>query len=198
MDNLLLEVFTPQIKLDNRIYEAKGIAASDVFDQKITALHTELGELANNHRGFKYWSEDQEPRTEEIDSYERTYYSPSTWQPDFSKPIFKNPLLEEYVDGLHFVVSLGVDVGVNPHNPPSTRLRELEGVEQSFNYVHKCVSDLWSNIHFDFGNNRRSLWEKLYVHFMDLGKRLGFTDEQILEAYMEKNQVNHDRQNSHY
>lgn len=209
-----IKIFEAQATLDNHIYTEKGLAASDVFDKKITALNTEIGECANEWRVFKYWSEDQEPRSrkrvicEECVGSGNLYWDSNYVDTEYQhedcpdcKGVGKtiiNPLLEEYVDGLHFVISLGVDVGVNPHNPIQSRMRELETTEQSFNYIQKCVSDLWSNIHFDYGNNRRSLWEKLHVHYMDLGNRLGFTEEQIEAAYYDKNQINHERQNNSY
>ena len=49
----------------------------------------EIGELANEWRGFKFWSKDQEPRSKE----------PLTAR---GKPYY-NPLLEEYADVLHFI-----------------------------------------------------------------------------------------------
>lgn len=46
-------VFRERVKYDG----------DDRFDKLILALFTELGELANEWRGFKIWSKDQEPRT---------------------------------------------------------------------------------------------------------------------------------------
>src|SRR5699024_523818 len=53
-----------QKQLDYRIVKEHGLEGQDLLDKKILALQVELGELAQNWRGFKFWSEDQEPRTE--------------------------------------------------------------------------------------------------------------------------------------
>ncbi|WP_281393596.1 dUTP diphosphatase [Salicibibacter cibarius] len=49
----------------------------------------ELGECANEHRGFKYWSEDQEPRNK--------VFTMNPGENDQEAPLggYKNPLLEE-------------------------------------------------------------------------------------------------------
>jgi dimeric dUTPase (all-alpha-NTP-PPase superfamily) len=59
----------------------------------------ELGECANEWRGFKFWSVNQLPHTSAV----RT---PCMMEEDKE---YYNPLLEEYVDGLHFVLELGLD-----------------------------------------------------------------------------------------
>lgn len=56
----LKELFEMQKKLDEHIIEEKGLEGQDLLPKKILALQVELGELANEWRGFKFWSEDQE------------------------------------------------------------------------------------------------------------------------------------------
>src|SRR5690625_2283374 len=60
----LEELFKIQAELDKRIVEKHGLQNEDLLDKKILALQVELGELANEWRGFKFWSEDQKARTE--------------------------------------------------------------------------------------------------------------------------------------
>src|SRR5690625_2371786 len=57
----LQKLFETQKKLDERIVKEKGLEGKDLLDKKILALQVELGEIANEFRGFKFWSEDQEP-----------------------------------------------------------------------------------------------------------------------------------------
>src|SRR5690554_4282011 len=90
----LSKLFELQRQLDARIEkEHPRQDGEDRLAKKILALMVELGELANEWRGFKFWSEDQEPRTELWDDRLR----------------FHNPLLEEYVDCLHFLLSIGLE-----------------------------------------------------------------------------------------
>ena len=78
-------LFAIQKVLDDRILAEHGLEGSDLFVKKIIALHVELGELANETRSFKYWSK-KGPSPREI-------------------------ILEEFVDVLHFTLSLGIDLG---------------------------------------------------------------------------------------
>ncbi|OQP08284.1 dUTP diphosphatase, partial [Geobacillus thermoleovorans] len=72
----LQKLFEAQRELDEHIDKIHPREKTRL-EEKILALQTELGEIANEWRQFKFWSNDREPRTER--------------------------LLEEYVDGLHFV-----------------------------------------------------------------------------------------------
>ncbi len=59
----LTKLFELQSKLDEHIIKEKGLEGADLLSKKIRALQVELGQLAQNWRGFKFWSEKQEPRT---------------------------------------------------------------------------------------------------------------------------------------
>ena len=58
-----------------------------IVKRKMLALLVEIGELANETRCFKYWS--NKPASE------------------------RGVILEEYVDGLHFILSIGIDLGID-------------------------------------------------------------------------------------
>ena len=61
----LQKLFAAQAELDKHIYEQHPVEdGEDRLAKKILALQVELGECANEWRGFKYWSDDREPRTE--------------------------------------------------------------------------------------------------------------------------------------
>src|SRR5690625_3877257 len=125
----LSKLFKIQKQLDEKIVKEKGLEGQDLLDKKILALQVELGELAQNWRGFKFWSNDQEPRTQSkvvchvcnghggfvhTDEYQQAtepfeeclYCEGTGFQED------KNPLLEEYVDCLHFILSIGLELGM--------------------------------------------------------------------------------------
>lgn len=55
----LQKFFDTQKVLRDRI----GYNGEDRFEKLILALLVEIGECANEWRGFKFWSKDQEPRT---------------------------------------------------------------------------------------------------------------------------------------
>src|SRR5690625_3278853 len=121
----LAKLFEAQKELDERIVAEKGLEGQDLLDKKILALLVELGELAQNWRGFKFWSNDQEPRTELWDDRLR----------------FHNPLLEEYVDCLHFILSIGNEFDCS--NLVFTDFLHRENdITNQFKYVFYTVSSL--------------------------------------------------------
>src|SRR5690606_40144391 len=93
----LSKLFEMQRKLDEKILERfPHLRNEDLLPKKILALQVELGELCNCWRGFKFWSHDQKPRT--VKRIENRKHR-------------QNPLLEEYVDCLHFILSIAIELG---------------------------------------------------------------------------------------
>src|SRR5690606_34156375 len=63
----LSKLFEIQRNLDDHIErEHPRQPGEERLAKKILALQVELGELANEWRGFKFWSKDQEPRTDAV------------------------------------------------------------------------------------------------------------------------------------
>ena len=179
----LSKLFETQAKLDAHIVEKKGLQGQDLLDKKILALQVELGELANEWRGFKFWSEDQEPRTiicPECKGSGHVDYVEigcpvcrGTGQRD------RNPLLEEYVDCLHFILSIGNDLRKNKIIPRDISRTDLTF---AFNELFQVAGSL-TNV-----QNRETEYPWLIHEFINLGEMLGFTWEQIEQAYFEKKQ----------
>ena len=178
----LNELFEIQAKLDERIYkEHPPTEGEDRLAKKILALQVELGELANEWRGFKYWSTEQEPRTELWDERLR----------------FQNPLLEEYVDCLHFILSIGLELETTNIVIDS----DYTGADttETFIFAFETVIELANSIRDGNKSYIYQVYEELFNLFVGLGEKyLGFTWEQVEKAYIRKNQVNHERQESGY
>lgn len=133
----LTKLFETQAKLDEHIMqEHPELRGQNNLDWKLLALQVELGECANEWRGFKKWSKDQKPRTkverlcplcdgtgdENYENYVENLERGTTHEYmkcedcDGTGKIGElNPLLEEYVDCLHFILSVGIDLQV-PHD----------------------------------------------------------------------------------
>lgn len=175
----LTKLFEMQRELDERIVKEKGLEGKDLLPQKILALQVELGECANEWRGFKFWSKDQEPRTKKVLEDYLDGYRLET-----------NPLLEEYIDCLHFILSIGlIDdlyTYIGAFDPVTS-----ENITQAYNRVFMAVVDVSE----DFDTYE---YQMLLEFFFGLGKMLGFTWEQIEAAYIAKNEVNHNRQSTGY
>ena len=181
--------------LDDRIVAEKGLQGVDLLDKKILALLTELGELSNEYRGFKFWSEEQEPRTT---SMKLVSYEVNGELINKAEPY--NPLLEEYVDCLHFILSIGND---RPLNVGGFELLDKQVISHNINVytensITKQFNCIFKNI-TDYKNDyEQESYEGLILRFISLGEMLGFTTDQIEQAYFEKNKINHERQDTNY
>ena len=72
--------------LDERIVKEHGLEGKDLEENKILALLVEVNELANETRCFKHWST--------------------------KGPSEESVLFEEYVDSLHFFLSIANDISM--------------------------------------------------------------------------------------
>lgn len=204
----LSKLFEMQRKLDDRILdEHPELKRQDNLDWKILALQVELGECANEWRGFKKWSKDQEPRTKLFTwingagEIKKSYQDPRnlTEMEIFNAFKIKNPLLEEYVDCLHFILSIGLEMGFDYVDFE----KEIEGYNKSgVTFKDKTVTAQFINMfHFialleDYRG--RGNYSEMTICFIRLGEMLGFTMGEIEQAYLEKNEINHKRQANGY
>lgn len=214
----LQKMFEMQAELDRRIIREKGLEGRDLLPGLILALQVELAECANEWRGFKFWSENQEPnRTGYIDC-DVCVDQPGRYEVIHEGEILSLPcpkcegredvyvgdrLLEEYVDCLHFILSIGNLTKYSKNNDVNDLKRntlEASGV--------KAFLELFKEITFfneerkvsknTIGLTRIMIYERIFWKFNELGIALGFTPEQIEKAYMEKNAINHKRQQEGY
>ncbi|GIP55924.1 dUTP diphosphatase [Paenibacillus vini] len=197
----LTKLFEMQRVLDERIVKEKGLEGQDLLPQKILALQVELGECAQNWRGFKYWSKDQKPRTimehlcTECDGRGQTEDRFGIYDCEGcgGNPVIKtsNPLLEEYIDCLHFILSIGLVDDLYENLSIDLVSLKTDSITKSFIRIFNQIGQL----ECDFDAYE---YQNLIEYFLGLGEMLGFTWEQIEEAYMSKNQTNHKRQDTGY
>lgn len=162
---MLSKLFEMQRELDNRIIQQHELQGVDLLPNKILALQVELGELANEWKGFKHWK--------------------------VVKIVDNRKLLEEYVDCLHFILSIGNHNYKYKICLEDTHPILFGEIIHQFNYLFNKFGD--------FGANRTIMnYKVMWRVFMGLGEQLGFTWEQIVQAYLEKNKVNHERQDTNY
>lgn len=184
----LKKLFETQKILRDRIkYEGE-----DRFEKLILALLVELGECANEWQGFKFWKRNSKPRT-------RVKKEIGSDLDGWTVHKMTNPLLEEYVDGLHFVMEIGIEIADEIQFDVSDYFSdiksEINGKQQKskntveqFNYIFY----LTTTSGYDF------CFEYLFAAYYHLGEMLGFTWEEIEQAYYEKNKINHQRQEDGY
>src|SRR5699024_324719 len=113
---------------------------------------------------------------------------------------FHNQLLEEYVDCLHFILSIGNDLGYNDITE--------EWISEQGDYSEETTTDTFilllehaADVYTYQKAHQQYMYETLFLAFIALGldeRHLGFTWQQIEQAYYEKNKINHERQASGY
>jgi dimeric dUTPase (all-alpha-NTP-PPase superfamily) len=185
----LTKLFETQKILRDRI----NYNEPDRFHKLILALLVELGECAQEWRGFKFWSKDQEPRTFKLVSKNVNGH---VWASS------ENPLLEEYVDGLHFILELGIEISEKEEFDVLDYIEDIEEDIKSDYPKCKEVHEQFNSIFYYASSVLELKWKEgynlLFSAYYHLGEMLGFTWEQIEQAYYDKNKVNHTRQDSGY
>lgn len=192
------KLFEMQAALDRHIIEDKDLEGQDLLDKKILALQVELGELANEWEMFKFWKENPKPRYESVEIYVHGYEHAGQNVRASIEEYKRSPILEEYVDCLHFILSIGNDLGLADEIEDSfTNIGDMPLIG-GFKAIYRQINDLSSEI--DYGNSYdvAGNYEFLINDFIGLGEMLGFTRGQIEQAYLDKNEVNHTRQNTNY
>lgn len=216
----LSKLFDMQRELDKKIIEEKNIGDMDRLPYLILALQVELGECANEWRGFKYWSKDRESRSlihRNCSEKEAEYFECGICHKKYDPLIASvndyecgpcnnvligfntvNPLLEEYVDCLHFILSIGNELGFQNElkfeNIHEDIVDTLEAFSHSFNWISSLDYAI-SNYGFDV---QKKAYQRLIDVFLALGFYLYFPWPQVEQAYISKNKVNHQRQDNGY
>lgn len=161
----LKKLFEMQKALDSHIEEKHQLQNEDLFDRKVLALLVEIGELANETRCFKFWS--VKPSSE------------------------KAVILEEFVDGIHFILSLGIECGFHQMTIHLKDHQSTAGVTEQFLLIYEAISVFQKSKGFDD-------YLRVFEAYMQLAGLLGFNREEIEEAYFRKNEVNYQRQQNNY
>src|SRR5690625_684916 len=202
----LQKLFKAQRELDNRIVKEKELEGQDLLDKKILALLVELGELANEWRGFKFWSDNQKQNSYSYKCSECGFVRGENIDCPLADEHYEfamehfNPLLEEYVDCLHFILSIGLEIGIRPDELKDLHIWNADEVSQ-FNSLFAYASELYV-FYWSVEYTKKEMKAK-YIHLLEglLGLGiygLGFTWKEIEQAYYEKNKINHERQTDGY
>ena len=160
----LEELFLMQQQLDETIHLQHNRHYSNTFHERILALLVELGELANETRCFKYWSIKEA--------------SPS------------NVIMEEYSDGIHFLLSLGIHLKI-----PFDYLFTPQIIDQA---LTKTFIGLFAQITEFASRPTNTKYFELVNNYLGLGVLLNIDSRALKSAYIQKNQVNFERQKNNY
>ncbi|GIO21726.1 dUTP diphosphatase [Oceanobacillus sp. J11TS1] len=159
------QLFEMQQELDTYIENNHDLSEVNLFHEKHLALLVELGELANETRCFKFWS--TKPRNDQ------------------------QVILAEYVDVLHFLMSIGIEKDFYYQSGGKLDLEDDITESECFYQVYaKAIA------YREIPTNEN--YQQLFSWTLQLGNQLGFTDKDIQQAYLEKNQINYQRQDEGY
>lgn len=158
----LNSLFEKQKELDEYIYQKNNVTVEQVFKRKIVAFIEELYELANELQFFKYWKENIN--------------------------IDRQRAIEEYIDVIHFTLSIANDLGVHEHKYVKTQPRDLNDLVIGITNLATVISISKDKEHV----------KSLINNVIALGYQLGLTEKDVLEAYDKKNAVNYERQEVGY
>lgn len=160
----LSKLYPLQEGLDKDIALRHNVTYESTFHSRLLALIVELGEFANETRCFKYWSLKA------------------------SSP--KEVVLEEYVDGLHFLLSLGIPLKVK---------KTIYSIEKNneYNLVTAILDTYLESLKLK-DNYSLNQYEKAFGCYLNLIAYLDFKPEEVINAYLAKLKVNYSRQENKY
>lgn len=159
----LKKLYELQEELDLEIAKNHSISYDSTHEKRLLALAVELGELANETRCFKFWSN--------------------------KAPSAKEVIMDEYADGIHFLLSLGI-----PLKTEKFEYQLFENNEELTVQFHKMYS-LVENLR---NNYNLENYELALQYYLNIVLTLGFHAEDITNAYLSKLEVNHKRQATNY
>jgi len=159
----LIDLYQKQRELDEEIAVIHGVSYASTRNKRTLALLVELGEFANATRTFKYWSN----------------------KPSESK----ERVLDEFADGLHFLLSLGIDQGFDVKNI------EVEDDNSSLTDNLLMTYELTSKF---YSEQNLSNYLEAFKSYLRALFKLGFSWLEAKDAYYKKLKENHVRQETNY
>ncbi|MGF2716451.1 dUTP diphosphatase [Bacillus cereus] len=177
----LSDLFDLQKVLDDRIVLEHPIQEKeDRLGKKFLALSVELYEWINElPETFKYWSNKK-------NKYEES--------------------LKEYVDGLHFILSIGLEIGfdttqdIHVHYPTALLGDEtvVGALHQKFMLFNALINKTYVYVENPNKHFRNEAYKDMLSAYLKLGEEVGYRFEDVVKFYKDKNEVNHERQNNNY
>ena len=159
----LSDLYKKQKELDLEIANNHNITYASTRNKRTLALLVELGEFANATRTFKYWSN--------------------------KGPESKERVLDEFADGLHFILSLGIDQGFEVDSI------EVEDDDLSLTDTLLRTYELTSIF---YSCQNQSNYLKVFMSYLRCLFKLNFSWNEARDAYYLKLQENHVRQETNY
>lgn len=156
-----------QLELDKYILKKNNLTTQQTYEKRKIAFIVELCEFINEQRGFKYWSK---------------------------KPASSiNILLEEYIDGIHFLISIANTLNFDFKD---FNYKKLE------NFKNLSISDLFLMVLDQFNsfckNNTIDNFVEAFNLYLMIFEKLDCSEQFLIDIYSRKNEINFLRQDNNY
>ena len=181
----LSKLLKEQYNLDKAIQDNHHISYGETVEERKLALLVELGEFANTTRSFKFWS------NKGLDSKER--------------------ILDEAADCLHFYLSLFITNLYKIYGEANlTKCFSLSGMmNEPYKASKKEITSLFigaikkasnenANINDIIKDSFNSYEECSFDYYLNIIAGLGYSWQDLEEAYYKKLGVNYQRQENNY
>ena len=185
-----------QAALDEAIIAEKAtMTAEERFEKTLVALSVEIAEVANTVEHFKFWKDDKgkvdEVRFWTEDGVE--YYDKAIQESIDFEDANKLTLVEECSDALHFILSLAnqsnyviTEIGKRFHVQEDT-----DSMEKNYLFLSGAIVGV-EYLPFDF--ELEMIIDTYFIYV----RQLGITDEELEQAYYDKNKINYERLENGY
>jgi dimeric dUTPase (all-alpha-NTP-PPase superfamily) len=152
----LIQIYEMQKELDEATFKKFNLNDKEsVKNKKVLGFIVEVAELANATKSFKYWSR--------------------------SLPKTRDEILDEYSDGLHYILSLCLDLNISM----TEEFEKVKPIEDLSNLFLDLIK-LGVNLKETFNNEKV---KEVLSYYIYLGERLGFQMGDILAAYIQKSKM---------
>lgn len=153
------EIMENNIKKNSMIDE-DVLGKENIFDLRFLALQVKVGEIANLTKCYKYTVAKQD--------------------------IPKEKLMFRFVDAMKFVLSIGNMYDFNIINIDAVNSSSHEeSIIKVFSYIYDDIAELKGTVRRDNYVDSVTNYIRLFSRFVNLGRLLGFTFEEVYEYYME-------------
>ena len=196
-----------QAKFDEAILADKApMTAEERFNKTLVALSVEIAEVVNCAEHFKFWKDNKG----KVDN-DRFYCIPQTvregkpFVPKYVDLESNHPgalsfeqahrltLIEECSDALHFILSLAnqVDFEINGIGTHFETADDVDSLEKNFLFLNHVIGLA------DFKHFRSDLEMIIDVFFIYINQ-LGISEQELEQAYYDKNKINYNRLENGY
>ena len=185
-----------QAKLDEAILADKApMTTEERFNKTLVALSVEIAEIANTVEHFKFWKDnkgkidgDRFIVTPSIvnNLIEDGYLDNTTMQYVTEEQAHRLTLIEECSDALHFILSLA-----NQMNEELLAIVERQDALSKEEWYLEIINDL-RNMDIPRDNTWRALID-LNTDFYHYYTSLGISQQELEQAYYDKDKINYER-----